>query len=75
MADYEEVERPTLGLYAAIRRTAETGGAVRVAHNGRPHLVDHAAFTRAGFTIHQRRDGDYLVMWAERIAPRNGAGA
>ena len=78
MADYEEVERPEvhrrIGIAAAVRRTVETGKAIRILMKDRAsHAVEAARFRREGLVVHQHREGDYLIIWAEQIEPTNGA--
>ena len=79
---FEVVARPgprvrdKTGLTSALRRTAITGQAVRLPD--RKQLIGGTYITtlRAeGLRVRQRRDGDHLIVWAEKREPApDGAG-
>jgi hypothetical protein len=78
MSEVEIIERPAGPLKpgpkfsartVAFIETARTGKAVRLPLNGTPLQSFRnrfaAAARRVGLKAHTRRDGDYVIAWAE----------
>lgn len=79
MSEYEMVERPggarrpaRAGIFDALLRTAETGKALRTTASVEGF---YTPAIRSGYRIHQRRDGDGWIAWAERIETNGHAEA
>jgi hypothetical protein len=82
---YEVVERPPTapdnakggGLLGAVRETATTGKALRVARDRNKYLQGN--FRRLlkleGLRVRTKGDGEHVIVWAEPITNRNGTGA